>query len=374
MERLGQRIAFLVTGDEIVSGDIIDTNTPYFANELTEHSFLPGDRLIVPDDQAAMEKAIRFLLEDHAVLISTGGLGPTSDDRTRFAISEAIEEPLEFDSASWDRIVEKLKSYRLEVPENNRQQCLFPKNAEIFTNHHGTASGCCIEKNGKLIFMIPGPPNECRPMFQKYLLPRLYKTQLQMKVYRRSWMLLGVSEGKIAEGLDALVSGSDCDIGYRVTYPYLEVKLQSTNEQSLGEISQKLEEQIADKLVSRNKQRASDILLEYIQSNTITFSILDEATNGRLASHLAWPSTYKQLFFDGRKADIEIHLQKLSGYWEENSSDQQGKMPILVKKDGKVILDQIVKVPLRAERTPEYATELACQSILKNLKIRLNSN
>ena len=167
MERLGKRIAFLATGDEIVNGDILDTNAPYFARQLTDNSFVPGTRLIVSDDQKEMESAIRYLLQDHDALITIGGLSPTSDDRTRFAISDALEKPLQFDEASWDRIVEKLNSYNLAIPENNKQQCLFPENAEIYPNPNGTASACCINHDDKLVFMVPGPPNECREIFQK---------------------------------------------------------------------------------------------------------------------------------------------------------------------------------------------------------------
>ena len=373
MERLGKRIAFLATGDEIVNGDILDTNAPYFAEALIDHRFVPGTRLIASDDQKEMENAIRYLLKDHEVLITIGGLGPTSDDRTRFAVSNALNTPLQFDQASWDRLVEKLNSYQLEIPENNRQQCLFPAEAEIYPNPNGTASACCISQNNQLVFMVPGPPNECRAIFKKYILPRLLKTDLQQSIFRRSWMLLGVSEGLIAKTLDPHIEGSGCDIGYRVNHPYLEVKLRSTDEHAFNTMSSLIEPEIAQKLVSRGKQTASDILLQHLQKSQETMSITDQATQGRLASLLLWPKTYDRLSFNGKNSDIEVTLEGLTAYWK-NQTNQTAEMPMQIKKNGKTLFNQIINVPIRSERTPKYAAELACECLIRTLKITLNSN
>jgi len=373
MLRLGRRIAFLATGDEIINGDILDTNAPYFAQQLIENNFVPGTRLIVSDDQNEMESAIRYLLQDHAVLITLGGLGPTSDDRTRFAVSTAIDKPLIFDEPSWQRIVEKLSAYNLEIPDNNRRQCLFPENADIYPNPHGTAAGCCIPYNEKLIFMIPGPPNECRPMFTQHILPRLLKTDLQALIYRRSWMLLGVSEGKIAKSLDALVEGSCCDIGYRVTYPYLEVKLQSDTKDDFESMSAKIEAKIQDRLVGHGKATISQLFYQFIQEHKETYSILDQATQGRLAAKLMWPNLSNKLFFIEKKADIHITIQDLSEYWQQQAT-KTANMAISIAKDKKIISNQTIKVPIRGDRTPDYAVELACEYLLKNLKVILNYN
>lgn len=373
MEKLGKRIAFLATGDEIVNGEIIDTNAPYFAQLLLDHSFVPGTRLTVSDDQNEMEAAIRYLLNDHEVVVTIGGLGPTSDDRTRFAVSDAIEQPLEFDEPSWQRIIEKLTALNVEIPENNKQQCLFPKNAEIYPNPNGTASACCIQKDSKLLFMLPGPPNECRLIFERHIIPRLKKANLQENVLRRSWMLLGVSEGKIAEQLDPLVEGKNCDIGYRVNHPYLEVKLRSSDENTLEIISSEIEERIKERLISRNKQTASELLYEYLTASNTSISIDDQATQGRLASLLLWPETSKKLNFNGLSYDINVTLNGLSEYWEDQDC-QHAKMQLCISTKEKILLNQLVKVPIREKRTPAYAAELACELILKNLKVRLNSN
>lgn len=369
-----EKIAFLCTGNEIVSGEILDTNAPYFSEQLTDKNFQLGMRLVVSDDQKEMESAIRFLLKDHAVLITLGGLGPTSDDRTRFALSDALEQLLQFDEASWERIVSLLNRLQLDIPENNRQQCLFPKHSEVYPNDNGSASACCITHGEQLIFMLPGPPNECRPIFEKYVLPKLLaQKSLQQKVYRRSWMLLGVSEGKIAKGLDALVEGSQCEIGYRVNIPYLEVKLQSPQKAAIEATAPLIEAQIQNRLISRDKKTASELFYQYLQRTKKTLSILDQATQGRLASELLQPETYKKVFFNEIETDINIKLEGLDAYWEKRITDYTS-VRIEVSINEKSLSNQTIKVPMRKEKTLKYAIELICESLIKTLKGILISN
>lgn len=387
MERLGKKISILATGDELVNGDILDTNAPYIAHTLLEHHFIPGSRAVISDDQASMEGAIHYLLRNHAALITIGGLGPTSDDRTRFAISAALNKPLQFDSDSWDRICTKFTDYRLAISENNRQQCLFPNDAEIYPNANGTASACCISEGEKLIFMLPGPPNECRPILAEYVIPRLQQTELQQQIFSCSWMLLGVSEGAIAKQLDPLVEDfPECNIGYRVIYPYLEVKLQSSQQVLIEQLGAKIEPMIKTRLVSRDKKTASEQLLQQLKNAAITLTILDTATKGYLASVLAKPENHQQLFFypmskdfmdrttlndkkNLKNTDIELTLTGLDAYWQQQSSSHTDLNITIKTSHPSNIPNQqkTITVPIRGPKTLSYAAELLCEYLLGQL-------
>src|SRR5262249_55359345 len=120
------KIAILATGDELTTGDILNTNGQIIAQTLKDHGFLMGMHVIASDDENEITEAINFLLHDHPILITIGGLGPTSDDRTRFALSRAINQPLVFNEASWNHITSRLTSLHLHVHEANKQQALFP--------------------------------------------------------------------------------------------------------------------------------------------------------------------------------------------------------------------------------------------------------
>lgn len=221
-------VALLATGDELTYGDIVNTNSQQIAKSLTEHNISVGLQLVSSDDKLDIKNALLFLLKSHGSVIITGGLGPTSDDRTRFALSAAINKPLAFDTASWEHIVARIKRHNDRIPpESNRQQALFPKGAVIFNNPQGTANGCGLALKKQTIFMLPGPPAECIPMFQLQVLPWLIKAHYPQEMYRKKWLLLNVSEGQIAEELDRLVDPYGVSTGYRLAAPCLEFKIHS---------------------------------------------------------------------------------------------------------------------------------------------------
>ena len=121
------------------------------------------------DQQSEITKALCYLLETHSIVIITGGLGPTCDDRTRYSLAEVIDEKLELHEESWQRVHDFIMKFRGEVPENNKQQSLFPKSATIIINTTGTADGCHVKFQDKDIFMLPGPPSQSLPMVQDYI-------------------------------------------------------------------------------------------------------------------------------------------------------------------------------------------------------------
>ena len=244
MATIMKRVAFVCTGEELVIGDIEDTNSTFFAQQFVKNDIHPGQRVIVGDDETEIENAIRYLQPLHQTIITIGGLGPTSDDRTRYALSKALNCPLVFYDSVWQWIVDRVNQFtqkKSEITENNRQQAWFPEGSQPIFNANGTAAACYLQHDGKDIFMLPGPPNECRPIFQEVVLPLLQKQNYPYKIYRRSWLLFGVSESKIADQLEKIERDPNCALGYRVHYPYLEIKLWSNNEIALNRISKKFD-------------------------------------------------------------------------------------------------------------------------------------
>jgi nicotinamide-nucleotide amidase len=228
-----KQIALLATGDEICNGDIVNSNSAEIAQRLFSEGMYSGTHITVGDNLSDIETAIHFLLQKHQALIITGGLGPTSDDVTRQALSQALKKKLVFDAAVWETIVARLTYLGYtNPPESNRQQAFFPENAVIIPNAHGTAAGCMVQvqSNGQFIFMLPGPPAECLPMFNAAVLPVLKEQEFQQVLYHDRWLLSGVNEAEIAEKLDEAISPFNCMTGYRVCYPYIEVKLCSTHQ------------------------------------------------------------------------------------------------------------------------------------------------
>ncbi len=232
-------IALLATGDEIVAGDILNTNAQNIAQALFSRQMFISEHRVVRDNESQIIDAITSLLAYNDAVIITGGLGPTTDDRTRFALSKAIKRPLQLSEQAWQTIIERfVLRYGYDsiehIPASNRQQALFPEQAIILDNPNGSAAGCfCLWQN-KCIFMLPGPPHECLPMFNDHVLPELQTRQFGQQFYFKKWLLFGVGEGFIAEKLEAALAGLNCQTGYRASANrQVEFKLFAADEKTL---------------------------------------------------------------------------------------------------------------------------------------------
>ncbi len=239
MKKLSQnfRIGLLATGNELTEGDILNLDGQAIAHLLIENSLSIGLHVITPDKEKDIEDALKFLLRSHAIVIITGGLGPTSDDITRNALSAVINKELKFDEPTWQHIRQRVHERLGKEPhDSNRQQALFPEGAHIIPNPNGTAAGCWVESKKNTIYMLPGPPKECIPMFVEVVLPNIlskYKPRERMKL---SWQLQGAVESDMAALIDEAVKEYPVTTGYRAAYPFLEVKIYTEHHAEFDEM------------------------------------------------------------------------------------------------------------------------------------------
>jgi nicotinamide-nucleotide amidase len=361
----GNKIALLATGDEIVNGDILNTNAQAIAQKIFSSGMHVGFHLTVGDNTTNIAKAVQFLLQTHRILIITGGLGPTSDDLTRFALAEALNLPLVFDELTWDGICQRFKllGYRDPPPQSNRQQAFFPKGAKIIPNPNGTAAGCEILYQDALIFMLPGPPFECLPMVDEWIMPALKKRIPQEISFYDHWLLFGVSEGLIAEQLDKIVTPYKCMTGYRLAYPYIEFKIFSQDKEDFHAVLPLLEKVVAPYLISDGKQAASTLLKNKLTTFSGTLAIRDSATGGLLESLIKSPQNYQHLNFLP-DAVPSIEIKGLLEYWQNepaNTADLTIHFP-----NGTSVIKNIAYRG-RENRVKLYAVEFICQQINRYL-------
>ena len=359
------KIALLATGDEISQGDIVNTNSKEIAQRLVQAGMAPCMHAIVPDIISEIEDCMRFLLGFHQALIITGGLGPTSDDLTRFALAKVVNKELVFNDPTWQALCARLKTFGYDVPpDSNRQQALFPEGATIIPNKNGTAAGCYMQLGEQLIFMLPGPPMECLPMIDEHVLPILKTAGFEQLTYRKKWLLFGVSEGKIAEELDALAAPFDCVTGYRLWYPYIEFKIHSNNLADFDSLSALVTKHMQPYLFGDGQAAATTLLRERLSHSKTLFQIADYATGGELQTILLTPQTFPHLRFTNAldKNQPFAIIEGLNEFWQDTNINKTTLK--LTFASGESALE----IPFRGKRVIQYAAELAAWHIEEFLR------
>jgi len=186
-------------GRELLMGDTADTNATYLARQLP----LLGIDLVwvsqVGDNQAQMVEVLKRGWQRSDLVITTGGLGPTGDDLTREAIAEMMDEQMSIDPHLEHDLRERFQHYGMrDMPVSNLKQCTLIASAAAIPNPQGTAPGWWVEKDGRVLVCMPGPPREMYEMWEKQVRPRLQKRSKSV-IQAKTWKTFGLSEGAVGE-------------------------------------------------------------------------------------------------------------------------------------------------------------------------------
>ncbi len=164
----------LAVGEELLAPGRVETNTLYLTERLAALGVPVGFRGIVGDDETQIAAAIRHALERSELVLVSGGLGPTADDRTREAACRALGIEMHLDPRILDGLSKRFAKRGIEMPEVNRKQAMVPQGAVVLENRRGTAPGLCIEApGGRTLVLLPGPPRELEPMFEEQIEARV---------------------------------------------------------------------------------------------------------------------------------------------------------------------------------------------------------
>lgn len=372
-------IALLATGNEIVEGDILNTNCRELAHILHSEGLSPTTHLATSDNEQAIQAGLKFLSSHHNTIIITGGLGPTSDDRTRFALSHFLNAPLvEFFDAT-NHIQKLLRNSPLASTESNKQQTYFPANAVLLPNPYGTAMGCYCKQEDKLYFMLPGPPRECLPMFHHYVLPLLQKNSPHVSPWIK-WRLFGVAESEIGQKLDDALRHIDCETGYRLETPYVEFKVRCDPGKG-EEVKRIIEPLVAPHIIASTEKKASEALYDRIVQGKKTVRIIDEVTGGILESILLKPEIWSKLAFtqrrdsnensnENKEMDLVFKLTGLKEYWlQETGTSTSIRIDYKEAKNHSrsqgIEAYESHQLPFRSALVVHYAAEWICFRMLE---------
>ncbi len=199
------------TGNELLSGATIDSNATFLTTRLTDMGLPIVGRSIVGDDRPSLERAFASGIATADIVISTGGLGPTFDDLTKIVACEMMGCKLELRSEEEQRLRQYFAGRKRPMPEINLRQAMFPAEAAVLDNPVGTAPGMYLNKNGRLLILLPGPPREMKRMFINEVEPRL-QSDCNIKnrpLNKRTIKILGLGESQVEEILSDLLNAPE---------------------------------------------------------------------------------------------------------------------------------------------------------------------
>lgn len=195
--------AIIITiGDEILMGQILDTNSQYMARRLTEIGVEVIEELSIPDKQEEIYETVDYAMQEADLILVTGGLGPTKDDVTKKVLAEYFGSRLVFNPQAMEWLEELLRDRNLPMNENNRSQAYLPDNCRVLRNFKGTASGMWFERGWKSLISMPGVPFEMEHLVDTYVIPDLKAKYPHLQLEFRMLKVYDVPESQLAQHLE----------------------------------------------------------------------------------------------------------------------------------------------------------------------------
>ncbi|MFK7000294.1 CinA family nicotinamide mononucleotide deamidase-related protein [Flavobacterium oreochromis] len=290
------RAAIVTIGDEILIGQITDTNSAYIAKSLDKIGIQTIEMLSISDDKEHILKTLSYLQDQVEIVVITGGLGPTKDDITKKTLCQYLDDVLVYDQDVLAHVTTLIENYfKRPITQLNKDQALIPSNSKVLFNQVGTAPGMWMEK-GKTVFVsLPGVPYEMKHLIDHEVVPRLVEKFDRPYIYHQTLMTYGVGESLLAERIEEWESGLPDFIKLAYLPSPFQVKLRLTargnNEQFLKQKValeiEKVKPLIQDCLVGLDEGETIEFVLgKLLTQKKMTLSVAESCTGGKMASLL----------------------------------------------------------------------------------------
>ncbi len=295
----------IAVGTEILLGNIVNTNAQFISEKLADLGFEVYHQSVIGDNTERLKIELKEAFSRADLVITTGGLGPTKDDLTKETAFEYFNKKSKVHKESLDKIEDFFKKINRQMVESNKKQAYFPEDATILCNDVGTAPGCIIEEEGKIIVLLPGPPREMKPMFENYALPYLAKFSdgvLTSKILR----VMGIGESTAEQMIQDIIEAQsnptvapyakDGEMTFRITA--------KANSQEEGyKLIQPVEEEIKKRLgvavYAEGETTLENVLGQMLVDRNITISTAESCTGGLLAGTIINYPGISKVFKEG---------------------------------------------------------------------------
>lgn len=285
-------VNLLMTGNELMIGDITDSNSSYIAQQLDPEGFSVRRKITVGDDLGLLVSSLHDLTRDADVLIVNGGLGPTVDDLTAQALADALGVGLVEHAEAMAHLEHWCDARRIRLNAANRKQAVLPRGCFLIPNRIGSAIGFGATLNGTLVICTPGVPRELFTMLHEEILPLLRERfALRDTLPLVRYQLFGLGESGLQQWINDKIPDwpASIDLGFRASSPTIELKLRPKSAAAAATLAPwqaRIEQLISDYVVSRERQSLQQVLVQLLTEQGKTVVTAESCTGGLIASQI----------------------------------------------------------------------------------------
>lgn len=286
------KTAILTVGTEILFGQIVNTNAAFLSQELQNMGYDVMYHYSVGDNPGRLKELIAFAFHDCDLILTTGGLGPTQDDLTKEVIAEAMGDVIVENEECMKALLDNYKKAGRTMTPNNLKQAYMPSRARVLPNDAGTAPGFALEKDGKLIISMPGPPREMKRMFELQVKPILESMQDSV-IFYRILRTFGLGESSMETVLLPLIDGqTDPTIATYAKEGECSLRVASkraTKEEAVAAVDRMIEDVnqlIGEYIYSYDDEDLIEVVGKLLLEKHITISCAESCTGGLFAAAL----------------------------------------------------------------------------------------
>lgn len=291
------RIEVICTGDEVLTGKIVNTNFSYITQRLEDAGLSVSWETTVGDDRDSLLLAFQLAGQRADAVIVNGGLGPTVDDLSQEIAARAAGVELVLNEAWLTRMEEFFRLRSRQMPPNNRKQAMLPSTAEVLDNPIGTACGFALDIGKARFFFTPGVPRELRRMLEEQIIPRLLaKSGLQVSIFLKRFHSYGLGESHVdtlLQGLEDMAADGSVKLGFRAHYPQLETKLLVRGKDmddvraKLAPIEAEVRKRLGNFILAEDELTLEKVLLDTLARQQGTLTLVETFTSGQMAARIA---------------------------------------------------------------------------------------
>jgi len=310
----------ICVGNELLSGLIENSNSGFLARRLYSSGIAVREVNIIADQDSIINDSLAKALDQCDLVIITGGLGPTEDDLTREAVALYLDRGLILNEKWLARMESFFASRGVIMPENNRKQAMVIEGSMLLENERGTAPGLFIEEQGKIIVVLPGPPNEMQHMFDNKALPLIKQSNSGIQSLVKTLKCVGIGESLLEEKIKAYGQWNFAPLSYVARGLEVDLQIKGSGslqaaEAEIADAEALIRKILGDAVFGSGDDTLADIVAALLRGKNKTLAVVESCSGGQLANQITNIAGSSEYFMGGIVAyslESKVNLLGLS--------------------------------------------------------------